>query len=171
MRSRCAPTWGLVRERYRSRRDLVDCLRKEEGMKGMIMALALVVTALLGCDRRSSHGHVDADKVRIAIHRDGIGYLIAQAEGIFDTTGMFAGTALLAIAVLAISAIVSRAERTLLRWKPAQGTFPQPASSMNFGRFPRVCDYPLQFTEQWICSKVSVWASDLSHFAGGQDSG
>lgn len=30
----------------------------------------------------------------------GIGYLIAQVEGVFDTTGMFAGTALLAIAVL-----------------------------------------------------------------------
>ncbi len=50
----------------------------------------------------------------------GIGYLIAQAEGVFDTTGMFAGTALLAIAVLAIGAIVSRVERQLQRWKPRQ---------------------------------------------------
>ena len=52
----------------------------------------------------------------------GIGYLIAQAEGVFDTTGMFAGTALLAIAVLGIGAIVSCVERRLLRWKPAQDT-------------------------------------------------
>ena len=53
----------------------------------------------------------------------GIGYLIAQAEGVFDTTGMFAGTALLAIAVLGIGAVVSRLERRLLRWKPAQNAF------------------------------------------------
>lgn len=50
----------------------------------------------------------------------GIGYIIAQAEGVFDTTGMFAGTTLLAIVVLAIGAIVSRVERRLLRWKPGQ---------------------------------------------------
>ena len=53
----------------------------------------------------------------------GIGYLIAQAEGVFDTTGMFAGTMLLAFAVLGIGAIVSRVERRLLRWKPAQNAF------------------------------------------------
>jgi len=53
----------------------------------------------------------------------GIGYLIAQAEGVFDTTGMFAGTVLLAFAVLGIGTIVSRVERRLLRWKPAQNAF------------------------------------------------
>jgi NitT/TauT family transport system permease protein len=53
----------------------------------------------------------------------GIGYLIAQAEGVFDTTGMFAGTALLAFAVLGIGAIVNRVERRLLRWKPTKQTF------------------------------------------------
>jgi NitT/TauT family transport system permease protein len=49
----------------------------------------------------------------------GVGYLIAQAEGVFDTTGMFAGTALLAIVVLTIGAIVSWAEHKLVRWKAA----------------------------------------------------
>jgi NitT/TauT family transport system permease protein len=48
----------------------------------------------------------------------GIGYLIAQSEGVFDTTGMFAGTALLAVAVLVVGAIVTRLEQRLLRWKP-----------------------------------------------------
>jgi NitT/TauT family transport system permease protein len=47
----------------------------------------------------------------------GIGYLIAQAEGTFDTTGVFAGMSVLAVVVVAASAAVSRAERWLLRWK------------------------------------------------------
>jgi len=48
----------------------------------------------------------------------GIGYLIAQAEGVFDTTGVFAGTAVLAAGVLVVVAAVNRLERWLLRWKP-----------------------------------------------------
>ena len=50
----------------------------------------------------------------------GIGYLIAQAEGVFDTTGMFAGMAVLAFVVLLVGAAVGRLERRLLRWKPLQ---------------------------------------------------
>ena len=50
----------------------------------------------------------------------GVGYLIAQAEGVFDTTGMFAGMAVLAFTVLLIGAIVDWAERRMLRWKPSQ---------------------------------------------------
>lgn len=48
----------------------------------------------------------------------GIGYTIAQAEGVFDTTGVFAGMAVLAGVVLLVGAGVSRLERWLLRWKP-----------------------------------------------------
>src|SRR5215469_6568811 len=48
----------------------------------------------------------------------GIGYLVAQAEGVFDTTGMFAGMTVLAFVVLLIGAIVGRVERRLLHWKP-----------------------------------------------------
>lgn len=48
----------------------------------------------------------------------GIGYLIAQAEGVFDTTGVFAGMVVLAAWVLAVGALISRLERRLLRWKP-----------------------------------------------------
>lgn len=47
----------------------------------------------------------------------GVGYLIAQAEGVFDTTGVFAGMAVLSAVVLGVSALVGRAERYLLRWK------------------------------------------------------
>jgi NitT/TauT family transport system permease protein len=48
----------------------------------------------------------------------GIGYLIAQAEGVFDTTGVFAGMAVLAGGVLLVGSVVTRLERRLLRWKP-----------------------------------------------------
>jgi len=60
----------------------------------------------------------------------GIGYLIAQAEGVFDTTGIFAGMAVLALVVLLVGAVVGRMERRLLRWKA-----PQNSSAM--GRFPQ----------------------------------
>jgi NitT/TauT family transport system permease protein len=47
----------------------------------------------------------------------GVGYLIAQAEGTFDTTGVFAGMAILSAVVLLVGWGVSRLERWLLRWK------------------------------------------------------
>ncbi len=51
----------------------------------------------------------------------GIGYVIAQAEGVFDTTGVFAGMTVLAAVVLVVGAGVDRLERWLLRWKPGAG--------------------------------------------------
>src|SRR5262249_32632929 len=47
----------------------------------------------------------------------GLGYVIAQAEGTFDTTGVFAGMTVLAAVVVFASAAVSRFERWLLRSK------------------------------------------------------
>lgn len=47
----------------------------------------------------------------------GIGYVIAQAEGVFDTTGVFAGMVVLAAWVLLVGALMRRLERHLLRWK------------------------------------------------------
>ncbi len=52
----------------------------------------------------------------------GVGYLISQAEGVFDTTGVFAGMAVLSAVVLVVGAGVSRLERWLLRWKPGRET-------------------------------------------------
>ncbi len=48
----------------------------------------------------------------------GVGYLIAHAEGVFDTAGVMAGMVFLAAFVLAISAVLKRLERRLLRWQP-----------------------------------------------------
>ncbi len=47
----------------------------------------------------------------------GMGYLISQAEGTFDTTGVFAGMAVLSAVVLLVGFGVNRLERWLLRWK------------------------------------------------------
>jgi sulfonate transport system permease protein len=47
----------------------------------------------------------------------GLGYVIAQAEGTFDTTGVFAGMTVLGVVVVIVSAGVSKLERWLLRWK------------------------------------------------------
>jgi len=51
----------------------------------------------------------------------GLGYVIAQAEGTFDTTGVFAGMTILAVVVVIVSAGVSRIERWLLRWQHSTG--------------------------------------------------
>jgi NitT/TauT family transport system permease protein len=48
----------------------------------------------------------------------GLGYVIQQAEGIFDMAGVFAGIFVLAVFVIVIDAIVSIAERHLLVWHP-----------------------------------------------------
>ncbi len=48
----------------------------------------------------------------------GMGYMIAQAQGTFDTAGVFAGLVLLAVVVSIIDVLVHRVERHLLRWKP-----------------------------------------------------
>jgi len=47
----------------------------------------------------------------------GVGYLISQAEGVFDTTGVFAGMTVLSAVVLLVGLGVTRVERWLLRWK------------------------------------------------------
>ncbi len=48
----------------------------------------------------------------------GIGYVVAQAEGVFDTTGVFAGLILTSAVVLLIDLGINRLERYLLRWRP-----------------------------------------------------
>lgn len=50
----------------------------------------------------------------------GIGYVVAQAEGVFDTTGVFAGLILTSAVVLCIDLGIERLERYLLRWRPQQ---------------------------------------------------
>jgi NitT/TauT family transport system permease protein len=48
----------------------------------------------------------------------GIGYVVSQAQGVFDTTGVFAGLILTSIVVLGIDLAIERLERYLLRWRP-----------------------------------------------------
>ncbi len=48
----------------------------------------------------------------------GVGFVIAQAEGTFDTTGVFAGIVVLSFFVVLVDILVNRVERRLLRWRP-----------------------------------------------------
>ncbi len=50
----------------------------------------------------------------------GIGYLIHQAEGVFDVTGVFAGMVILMAFVLVIDGCVTLVEKRLLVWKPGE---------------------------------------------------
>jgi NitT/TauT family transport system permease protein len=49
----------------------------------------------------------------------GLGYLIQQAEGVFDVAGVFAGMFVLSIFVILIDMGVTLVERRLLVWRPA----------------------------------------------------
>lgn len=51
----------------------------------------------------------------------GLGYLIQQAEGVFDIAGVFAGMFVLAAFVLLIDWVVTLVERRLLVWRPDAG--------------------------------------------------
>jgi NitT/TauT family transport system permease protein len=51
----------------------------------------------------------------------GLGYLIQQAEGVFDVAGVFAGMFVLAAFVIVIDTVVSLIEKRLLVWRPAVG--------------------------------------------------
>jgi NitT/TauT family transport system permease protein len=51
----------------------------------------------------------------------GLGYLIQQAEGVFDVAGVFAGMIVLAMFVVAIDLLVTKVENRLLVWRPNAG--------------------------------------------------
>jgi NitT/TauT family transport system permease protein len=48
----------------------------------------------------------------------GLGYLIQQAEGVFDVAGVFAGMFVLSVFVILIDIAVTMVERRLLVWRP-----------------------------------------------------
>lgn len=50
----------------------------------------------------------------------GVGYLILEAEGLFDINGVFAGVILLTFFALVLDAVVGIAERRLLHWQPKE---------------------------------------------------
>ncbi len=51
----------------------------------------------------------------------GLGYLIQQAEGVFDVTGVFAGMLILMVFVLVVDAVVTVIEKRLTAWRPSDG--------------------------------------------------
>jgi len=51
----------------------------------------------------------------------GVGYLILQAEGAFDINTVMAGILVLTVFALALDALVSMAEKRLMKWQPKAG--------------------------------------------------
>lgn len=49
----------------------------------------------------------------------GLGHIIAQAEGVMDATGVFAGIVVLSVFVVCLDLVVDRLEKRLLVWRPA----------------------------------------------------
>ncbi len=54
--------------------------------------------------------------------RQGIGLLIATAQGSFNAAGVFAAMIVLAVVALAAEYLITRAENLLLKWRPPQFT-------------------------------------------------
>ena len=52
----------------------------------------------------------------------GLGYLIHESEGVFDTTGVFAGMFILSVFVILVDVLVTVLERHLLNWQPDQSS-------------------------------------------------
>jgi NitT/TauT family transport system permease protein len=57
----------------------------------------------------------------------GLGYRIHQAEGVFDTVGVFSGMLILTLFVIAVDALVSLIEARFLVWRPDAGGRPDAA--------------------------------------------
>lgn len=53
---------------------------------------------------------------------NGVGYLILQAEGNFDTSAVVAGIIVLTFCALILDFLVTLGERKLLKWQPPQGS-------------------------------------------------
>ncbi|WP_427912468.1 ABC transporter permease [Ramlibacter sp. MMS24-I3-19] len=51
----------------------------------------------------------------------GVGYLILQAEGVFDVNTVFAGIVVLTAFALVLDGLVGGIERRLMKWQPRQG--------------------------------------------------
>src|SRR4051812_31964304 len=112
-------TYRAVREVDRA---LIDNARMLGASRAQLVRHVLVPSALTWI---FSSLHISSGMTIVAVvvgeylgASRGIGYLIAQAEGVFDTTGVFAGMVVLAAWVLLVGEVIERVERRLLRWKP-----------------------------------------------------
>ncbi|WP_369681917.1 hypothetical protein [Alicyclobacillus macrosporangiidus] len=48
---------------------------------------------------------------------EGLGFLISEAQGAFDTTGVFAGMVILSLTALVADWLVTRLERRFIHWR------------------------------------------------------
>ncbi len=107
---------------------IIDNVRMLGASEGQLTRHVLIPSAL-GWIFSSLHVSIGLAIIAVVVGEylgasSGVGYLIAQAEGVFDTTGVFAGMTVLALGVLVVGSLVDRVERRLLRWKPARASGP-----------------------------------------------
>ncbi len=82
----------------------------------------------------------------------GLGYLIQQAEGVFDVAGVFAGMFVLAAFVIVIDTIVTVVEKRLLVWRPAARRGPDRAAIQIQQPIARRCNSTSAFPASIIFS-------------------
>ena len=54
----------------------------------------------------------------VIVAQAGLGFLIASAAGVFNTTGVFSALIILMLIAMLLSEVMKVAERKLLRWRP-----------------------------------------------------
>ena len=54
----------------------------------------------------------------VIVAQAGLGFLIASAAGVFNTTGVFSALIILMLIAMFLSEVMKVAERKLLRWRP-----------------------------------------------------
>src|SRR5207244_1990076 len=92
----------------------------------------------------------------------GLGYLIQQAEGVFDVAGVFAGMFVLAVFVLAFGLLASH---------PAQAqAVEKPGVTLAVGGKSGLCYLPLTITERLGYFKEQGLDVSINDFAGGAKS-
>lgn len=111
-------TYSGVRD---TSRELIDIIRLMGASTGEVVRRVVLPSALtaifVGLRVSIPYAMIGAVVAEMMASNRGIGYLLVDSTGQFDTAGAFAALTLLLVLSLALNAIVVRLERYLLRWK------------------------------------------------------
>jgi NitT/TauT family transport system permease protein len=111
-------TYSGVRD---TSRELIDIIRLMGAGTGDVIRRVVLPSALtaifVGLRVSIPYAMIGAVVSEMMASNKGIGYLLVDSTGQFDTAGAFAALALLLVLSLALNALVVRLERYLLRWK------------------------------------------------------
>jgi NitT/TauT family transport system permease protein len=111
-------TYSGVRD---TSRELIDIIRLMGAGTGEVVRRVVLPSALtaifVGLRVSIPYAMIGAVVAEMMASNRGVGYLLVDSTGQFDTAGAFAALTLLLVLSLALNAIVVRLERYLLRWK------------------------------------------------------